>query len=114
MFLLDEIKIYIFFQAFIQQRFDTRKYGYLLKKLGIVLCLIWGVVCSLTRIVDRRHHWWDVLAGSVLGIAVAYYVVAITCKHFNSPPKSSSTPRSSPSTTTLLDAKNKSSTSVMI
>jgi len=36
--------------------------------------LIWvcfGFYCSLTRITDRRHHWWDVLAGATLGFAVA-------------------------------------------
>jgi len=39
------------------------------------LQLIWvcfGFYCSLTRITDRRHHWWDVLAGATLGFAVAF------------------------------------------
>lgn len=45
------------------------------------LQLIWvcfGFYCSLTRITDRRHHWWDVVAGAVLGFAVAFVLVPVT------------------------------------
>ena len=31
----------------------------------------WALAASLTRITDQRHHWWDVLAGDILGIACA-------------------------------------------
>lgn len=47
-----------------------------------VLVLVWALVCSLTRITDRRHHWWDVLAGSVLGVLVGMYTVRTFCCDF--------------------------------
>lgn len=47
-------------------------------------CLLWGVICSLSRITDRRHHWHDVLAGSIFGIIFALYYVAYVTKRFNS------------------------------
>ncbi|KAK3927145.1 Phospholipid phosphatase 1 [Frankliniella fusca] len=40
------------------------------------LFLLWALVCSLTRITDHRHHWWDVMAGSVVGVASAFYTVS--------------------------------------
>uniref|UniRef100_A0A1B6DGX1 Phosphatidic acid phosphatase type 2/haloperoxidase domain-containing protein n=1 Tax=Clastoptera arizonana TaxID=38151 RepID=A0A1B6DGX1_9HEMI len=44
-----------------------------------VLCLSWAVVCSFTRITDNRHHWWDVLAGSALGLSIGIYTVDHFC-----------------------------------
>lgn len=40
------------------------------------LVVSWSLVCSLSRITDHRHHWWDVLAGSILGAIMAYYSVS--------------------------------------
>lgn len=34
-----------------------------------------AIVCGLTRITDRRHHWWDVLAGFTLGVGVAIMLI---------------------------------------
>ncbi|ETN65617.1 hypothetical protein AND_002620 [Anopheles darlingi] len=43
--------------------------------LTIPLCqmilMCWAVFCSLSRITDNRHHWWDVLAGSIAGCLAA-------------------------------------------
>lgn len=39
------------------------------------LVLMWGILCALTRITDRRHHWWDVLTGSAFGVVIAAYAV---------------------------------------
>lgn len=47
-----------------------------------VSVLLWTLVCSLTRITDRRHHWWDVLAGSILGIVIGHYTVRKFCRDF--------------------------------
>lgn len=41
-----------------------------------VLWLCWAATCSLTRITDNRHHWWDVVAGLVLGIIAGIYTVS--------------------------------------
>ncbi|XP_075216269.1 phospholipid phosphatase 3-like isoform X2 [Lycorma delicatula] len=47
-----------------------------------VTVLIWAFTCSLTRITDHRHHWWDVLAGCVLGIIIGHYTVRKFCNDF--------------------------------
>lgn len=46
------------------------------------LFLLWALVCSLTRITDHRHHWWDVMAGSVVGVVSAFYTVRMFCEDF--------------------------------
>ncbi|XP_050543735.1 phospholipid phosphatase 3-like isoform X2 [Daktulosphaira vitifoliae] len=38
------------------------------------ICILWAIFCSLTRISDHRHHWWDVLAGSIIGISITMYI----------------------------------------
>lgn len=43
---------------------------------------IWAVTCSMTRVSDNRHHWWDVLAGDVLGLLFGLFVVVVLCRHF--------------------------------
>lgn len=108
---LHTLPCFFFLQYIIQTRLPTPKTGRLLKPFLISVCMTWSLVCSLTRITDRRHHWWDVLAGMVLGcIGVAYTVRLIDSKvkrMFDST-------RISSSTTTLLDVKNKDATSVII
>ncbi|XP_077300879.1 phospholipid phosphatase 2-like isoform X2 [Arctopsyche grandis] len=49
------------------------------------LLISWGLACSCTRIMDNRHHWWDVLGGAVLGFIMSYYNVMILCKNFKCP-----------------------------
>lgn len=99
------------FQAYLQQRFPTRRLGEVLKYLLITIFLLWGCLCSLSRITDRRHHWWDVLAGVFLGIACAIYGLFMVRKEKTTVKRP---PRTSPSTTTLLDEKNKDATSIAI
>lgn len=43
-------------------------------------CLAWAALCSLSRVTDRRHHWWDVLAGAVLGGGVAALTFRLACR----------------------------------
>lgn len=66
------------FQFFFQRRLPSK--GYLIVPWLQCLFLFWGMVCSLTRITDHRHHWWDVLAGSACGVIVAVFTVGATCK----------------------------------
>lgn len=86
----------------------------MVKPFIIVMVLLWAVVCSLTRITDHRHHWWDVAVGSILGTTVAFYTIVALCKSFQQPFVSNKSHRPSASTTTLLDVKNKDATSVII
>jgi membrane-associated phospholipid phosphatase len=30
---------------------------------------------AMSRISDHRHHWWDVLAGAIVGLVTAYHTV---------------------------------------
>jgi phosphatidate phosphatase len=39
---------------------------------------MWAMVCSFTRITDHRHHWWDVLAGFMLGAIMAIFIVSFS------------------------------------
>uniref|UniRef100_A0A6P7F1X0 Phospholipid phosphatase homolog 1.2 homolog isoform X1 n=2 Tax=Diabrotica virgifera virgifera TaxID=50390 RepID=A0A6P7F1X0_DIAVI len=95
----------------IQTRLSTMYTGRLLKPFLISVCLFWSILCSLTRITDRRHHWWDVLAGCVLGLLGALYTVKIVHKKIFGTEEIT---KVSASTTTLLDVKNKDATSVII
>lgn len=61
-------------------------------------------MCSLTRIVDRRHHWWDVLGGMLLGASGAVYTLKLLHKKMYENDKLK---RTAVSTTTLLDEKFK-------
>lgn len=95
----------------IQTRLSTIYTGRLLKPFLIAICFSWSILCSLTRITDRRHHWWDVLAGSALGILGAFYTIKLVHKKIFGTDQIN---KVSTSTTTLLDVKNKDATSVII
>lgn len=41
------------------------------------ICMIWVSICSVSRITDHRHHWWDVLGGLLLGILSAFFCVSL-------------------------------------
>lgn len=36
-----------------------------------ILCILWILSCTVTRIFDHRHHWWDVLSGIVYGYGLS-------------------------------------------
>ncbi|KAL0820675.1 hypothetical protein ABMA28_006506 [Loxostege sticticalis] len=40
-----------------------------------VLSILSAVYCALSRITDHRHHWWDVLAGAVIGVPILFYTL---------------------------------------
>ncbi|XP_060534666.1 phospholipid phosphatase 2-like isoform X3 [Cylas formicarius] len=99
------------YQAYIiQTRLPTVKTGRLFKPFSVSLLVIWSLVCSLTRISDKRHHWWDVAAGMLLGAMCVVYSVSIIHKKL----LPTSIPRVACSTTTLLDVKNKDARSEII
>lgn len=67
----------IFTSYIIHSKMPTINTGYMMKPFLICVCITWSLLCSLSRITDRRHHWWDVLIGSILGITFALYSIRI-------------------------------------
>lgn len=62
---------------YIQKRMPTSFSNYL-KHVLQLLFVVFALTASVTRITDRRHHWWDVLAGAAMGATSAY--LAVRCK----------------------------------
>ena len=56
-------------------------YSFLMKPFLQLLWACYALFCSLTRITDRRHHWWDVLAGATLGFGVGFILVSSILFH---------------------------------
>ncbi|XP_050352666.1 phospholipid phosphatase 2-like isoform X2 [Nymphalis io] len=76
----------LFLAWYLQRRaFSWHNRTVLLVPLVQILCMIYAVVCPLTRITDHRHHWWDVLAGAIVGIFSVVYTVLVLCKNFSQP-----------------------------
>ncbi|XP_047996975.1 putative phosphatidate phosphatase [Leguminivora glycinivorella] len=49
------------------------------------LTLLTAAYCSLSRMSDHRHHWWDVLAGATLALPILLYTILFLCKNFECP-----------------------------
>ncbi|XP_039758951.1 phospholipid phosphatase homolog 1.2 homolog [Pararge aegeria] len=47
-----------------------------------VLCMTSAIYCAVSRMMDHRHHWWDVLAGAVLTAPILVYTIVFLCKNF--------------------------------
>lgn len=47
------------------------------------LVAVWGIFCPMSRIIDNRHHWWDVLAGSIIGAVAAGLTCIFSCHNFD-------------------------------
>nr|CAD7571068.1 unnamed protein product [Timema californicum] len=71
----------LFLMWFTQRRVPYNT-TYLLVPWIQCMCVVWAMLCSFSRITDNRHHWWDVLAGSILGVIVAISTVRIFCGGF--------------------------------
>ncbi|XP_059609418.1 phospholipid phosphatase homolog 1.2 homolog isoform X2 [Phlebotomus argentipes] len=54
----------------------------LLMPLIYTLCISWACFASVSRMTDHRHHWFDVLAGVILGIILAYFTCKVMCNNF--------------------------------
>lgn len=61
------------FQVYFTRQIRTN--SHLMLNVLQFFCIFWALLCSLTRITDYRHHWWDVLFGSILGTTVASYFI---------------------------------------
>lgn len=61
-------------QLYLQARIKTSKYG-IPKSLLQFLVIAMAAYCALSRVSDYKHHWSDVLAGTLLGITVATLTV---------------------------------------
>lgn len=72
----------IFCAYVVQRRLPSHIVGTSIKLLMLGICVSFGLVCSLSRITDRRHHWWDVLAGTAIGISGAAHMIRITERHY--------------------------------
>lgn len=65
----------------------------------MALVMLWGPACGLSRITDHRHHWWDVLSGSILGVITAVFTIYALANRFRAGEKH----RASLSSTKLCD-----------
>ncbi|KAK9504474.1 hypothetical protein O3M35_010798 [Rhynocoris fuscipes] len=61
--------LFVFLAWFLQRRLEDVKPIVIITLQTIVLT--WAIGCSLSRLTDHRHHWWDVLAGSFIGSFIA-------------------------------------------
>ncbi|XP_037962036.2 phospholipid phosphatase 2 isoform X2 [Plutella xylostella] len=64
-----------FFVAWYLQRraFSWKNTSFFLVPFLQLCCMVYAAVCSLSRITDNQHHWWDVLVGAVIGVATMCY-----------------------------------------
>lgn len=51
-----------------------------LKRVVVSATFTWSVVCCFTRILDRRHFWWDVIVGVLIGLSTGSITVSMTLK----------------------------------
>ncbi|CAK1550806.1 unnamed protein product [Leptosia nina] len=73
----------LFMAWYLQKRaFDWRHRTVFLVPVLQMASVTYAAICSLTRITDRRHHWWDVLTGAVIGVSTLLYAVVVLCKNF--------------------------------
>ncbi|CAG9564250.1 unnamed protein product [Danaus chrysippus] len=78
-----------FFMAWYLQRrvFSYHRRSLLVVPLLQVSCVSYSALCSLTRVTDHRHHWWDVLVGAAVGGISLLYAVYALCDNFTMPRK---------------------------
>ncbi|CRK99683.1 CLUMA_CG012993, isoform A [Clunio marinus] len=43
----------------------------------LLICL--AFYGSISRVFDHRHHWWDVLAGGIVGLITSYHACYVLC-----------------------------------
>lgn len=68
--------IFFYFIRYLQMRSPRIRSRLLLPTLQCSF-LLYACLCSLSRITDHRHHWWDVLAGAKLGVLFAAITVSL-------------------------------------
>lgn len=45
-----------------------------------VITFFWTLTCCISRILDNRHFWWDVLVGSLIGIVAGVVMIRTAFK----------------------------------
>lgn len=89
--ILINIQIFgVFIFRFLQMRSPRIRSRLLVPTVQCVF-LLFAALCSVSRITDHRHHWWDVLIGASIGTLFAVFAVNIQfnifspflCKNFN-------------------------------
>ncbi|XP_075981390.1 phospholipid phosphatase 2-like isoform X2 [Anticarsia gemmatalis] len=92
-----------FFIAWYLQRraFDWQHRTIFVVPILQMLCVSYAAICSLTRITDHRHHWWDVLVGTLIGLATVYYAVLLSRNFSSDNSKSSNDQKSEQSQHTV-------------
>lgn len=63
-------------RRYVQARMPSTRTKLLLPTVQAIF-LLWALLCAVSRITDHRHHWWDVLAGSIFGTISAILTVSI-------------------------------------
>uniref|UniRef100_A0A7G3API4 Putative lipid phosphate phosphatase n=2 Tax=Lutzomyia longipalpis TaxID=7200 RepID=A0A7G3API4_LUTLO len=71
----------IFLVWYFQKRIPKLKCFLLIPFLQ-TLCFSWACFCSMSRITDHRHHWYDVLAGVCLGMLFGFFCCKTSCNNF--------------------------------
>ena len=61
-------------KCYIEMRWNWRGSG-LIRPLFQAILVTIAILVALTRLGDNKHHWWDVLAGVLLGATVAVWMV---------------------------------------
>lgn len=64
-----------FTHRFLHRRVPTLRSKVLLPVLYTGL-LLWAMGVSTSRLVDNRHHWWDVLVGAIMGCVFSVWTVS--------------------------------------
>ncbi|CAG9795966.1 unnamed protein product [Diatraea saccharalis] len=68
----------LFIAWYLQKRaFDWRFRTVFVVPLVQLICISFAAISSLTRITDRRHHWWDVVIGFVIGLFTFLYAAIV-------------------------------------
>jgi phosphatidate phosphatase len=58
---------------YLQQRITSQSLFFVPFVQTSLVCL--AVFGSMSRVLDHRHHWWDVLTGVIVGVLTSYHAV---------------------------------------
>ena len=63
-------------QAYFRRRMNTFDGAVIVRLFVDVMLFTFASFTSLSRVIDNKHHWSDVLAGAVLGFIGAMWTVS--------------------------------------
>ena len=70
-----------------QQRIPRFSLTYLFKHVLQFVAILMGWFTGLSRVMDYKHHWSDVLAGDIIGTVVAVFCVRVIFSYSTPPPR---------------------------